>query len=230
MKRFVTTISFLVVLILIISSNRANFYFNTGNYYFGGGGYNLGKAEKYYNKALKLDPTLPRLNYQMSRVNFIKGNFLSALRFINKELEIYPEYVRSYYVRGLIYGYQGNYDKAIKDFEKFLEWKPDSWAGRNDLAWVYFQKGDIEAVEREARIGLTYNPENPWLSNIWGVALLNLGRNEEAKKSLELALDKFEIVGPKGWGEAYPGNDPKIYKKGYQETLRAIKANLALVE
>ena len=230
MKRNILFLSWLIVLGVLFSANLANFYFQTGNYYFGDGGYNLVKAEKYYQKAREINPELARLNYQIARLHFIKGNFYEAIWSINKELQFYPDYPRSYYVRGLIYGYQGNLDKSIEDFKKFLEWKPESWAWRNDLAWVYFQKGDIEAVEREARLGLDYNPDNPWLSNIYGVALLNMGRKEEAKKALQSSLYNFERIGQKGWGAAYPGNDPRIYKKGYEETLSAIKENLALTE
>ena len=229
-RKYVLILSFLIVSIVFFSASRANFYFNMGNHFFGGGAYDLAKAEKYYDKVVQINPELPRLNYQMARLEFIRGDFFSAISHINKEIELFPEYKRSHYVRGLVYGFKGNYDLAISDFKEFLIWKPESWAGHNDLAWLYFQKGDIKAVESQARLGLEYNPNNPWLENIYGVALLNLERKEESRLALKSSLENFERIGPKEWGGAYPGNDPRIYKKGYEETLKAIRENLSLAE
>ena len=122
-----------------------------------------------------LDPRLEISHYQLARIYFINSNFSSALAEINTEISLFPDFKRSYYVRGLIYGYTNKLDKAVDDFKIFLEWKSESWAGHNDLAWVYFMKGDYKNSAATARDGLRYNPGNVWLNNSLGVALLNDG-------------------------------------------------------
>lgn len=201
-----------------------------GDYYFSSRGYDIEKAEATYERIIELDPAFPRAHYQLSRIHFIKGGFSEALGEINTELELYPEYKRSYYIRGLVYGYAGLLDLAIADFQTFLEWKPKSWAGHNDLVWVYFQKGDYAEAKAIAMRGLEIAPDNPWLGNALGVALLNLNEFEAAEAALEQAARNAEKLTAEEWGAAYPGNDPAIYPEGLAAMHTSIQENLKLIE
>jgi len=203
--------------------------FTIGNYYFGGGAYNTQRAEELFHAALALDPTLEGPHYQLARIDFIHSNFPKALEEINTELALHPDFKRSYYVRGLIYGYSNEPDKAIVDFKTFLEWKPDSWAGHNDLAWVYFQIGKYAEALDTALAGLTIAPNNPWLLNSLGVALLNSGDTKGAEETFTRALAIVDSMSERDWGVAYPGNDPSIYGEGLSKMKESIRANLELI-
>lgn len=209
---------------------RAGIYWRVGNFYFGGGAYDLTKARYFYDKVIKNYPELPGGYYQRARVNFIEGNFDNALSDINQELTNHPDFKRSYYVRGLIYGYTKKLKEAEKDFLAFLDWKPNSWAGHNDLSWIYFQMGDFKKAEEQAREGLKDSPTNPWLFNSLGVALLNQARFKEAKYYLTLSLHQFENADYNSWGKAYPGNDPAIYEEGLGSTIETVRKNLSLIK
>ncbi len=214
----------------LLSKNDADLFFNIGNYYFGEGAYDLNKSEKYYKKALAIDSSLKRLHYQMARLYFIKNEFSLARNEINKEIELYPDFKRSYYVRGLINGYDNKLGDAESDFIEFLEWKKDSWAGYNDLAWVYFRMGDYKKVLATADSGLKYYPDSVWLLNSKGVALINLGQKNEARNVLIKALSIAESMNVDEWGVAYPGNDPEIYGDGLSAMKESIKGNLGLID
>lgn len=202
---------------------------NIGNYYFNGGAYNLGLAEKYFKVELTHDPNARSAWHQLARIDFLRGNFTRARDDINKQIAIHSDtLMSSYYVRALINGYSGHLDEAATDFTFFLEKKPDSWAARNDLAWIYFQKGDFKNVETAARTGLTYHPDNPWLLTSLGVALLNLDKKDEAKKTLEKAKAVADGLTIADWGKAYPGNDPKFYGEGLEKMKKSIEFNLEL--
>ncbi len=208
-----------------------NLHFALGNYYFGESGhYDLVKAESYYKKALRLDSKLALANYQLSRVYFVSGDQQKALQYINYELEYYPEFKRSHYIRGLVYGYSGQLPLAVKDFKAFIDWKPDSWAGHNDLAWVYFQQGDFNNAYLTAQEGLKYSPNNPWLLNSIGISAKNLGNRDEAKQAFEQALSAAKGLTAEEWGRAYPGNDPDFYQKGYGNMRATIENNLKLLD
>src|SRR3989344_3285610 len=204
-------------------------FFAMGNRYFGGGAYDVDRAQGYFEKSLEIDPKIAGAHYQLARIYFIRGDFYTALNEINKEIELYPDFKRSYYVRGLIYGYAKQPDKATADFKEFLKWKPESWAGHNDLAWVYFMKGDYKNSAETAREGLVSSPNNVWLLNSLGVALLNEGKLTEAKEALTKAQTAAEAMTLADWGKSYPGNNPSVYGDGLDAMRASIKRNLALI-
>lgn len=211
--------------------NDAEFYFIMGNIFFGEGAvYDVARAEKYYKKALELDERLPFAHYQLARVYFVTGELNKGIKQINLELEYFPENKRSYYIRGLLYGYQGALGAAASDFKKFLEWKPNSWAGHNDLAWVYFQQGDYYNTYVTAVAGLEFSPGNPWLLNSEALALMNSDNPEEAYKIFTEALASAEKLSHTEWGMAYPGNDPEYYPIGLNAMVETIKKNLELTK
>src|SRR3990172_10167699 len=117
----------------------AGFLMRQGNFYFNGGAYDLEKAERAFQRAVRIEPGILWGHYQLARIYFVKGNFDKAIEEINKELEANPENLRSLYVRGLIYGYRnqfGDLELVENDFRRFTYWAPSEWAGYNDLAWI----------------------------------------------------------------------------------------------
>lgn len=217
-------------LAVFLDPRGAELRLDIGNYYFGGGAYDLGKAEYYLRQSLAIDPRIAGAHYQIARIHFIRGEFSSALDEINKELELYPDFKRSYYVRGLIYGYNRQFKEAEADFKEFLTWKPESWAGNNDLAWIYFQEGKYAEARDAVRAGLKTAPDNPWLLNSLGVALLNIGDKAGAKEAFIRALAVLGSLSEADWGAAYPGNDPGVYAKGLSQMRASLEANLKLLD
>ncbi|MBI2618290.1 tetratricopeptide repeat protein [Candidatus Kaiserbacteria bacterium] len=204
-----------------------------GNYYFnvnGAGIYDLERAEKYFEKALDVDANVPDAWHQLARIDFLRGDFDEALEKINTQIAIHGDsLMSSFYIRGLILGYMGRYEESEKDFLKFLEWDPTNWAAHNDLAWVYFSEGRFEDAADAAQEGLQNNPQNPWLLNMYGVSLMNLGDDIGAKNALQKAYAAAELLTESTWHWAYPGNNPMSATKGLKEFQEAIRKNLQLV-
>lgn len=203
-----------------------------GNYYFNVGGrgeYDLKKADEYFTLAIVIDPMVRDAWHQRARIAFLKGDFKDALEKINTQIALHgDELMASYYIRGLIYGYDGQFDNAILDFKKFLSWDKNNWAAHNDLAWIYFQKGDYRKTGEVAERGLAMFPQNPWLLTMKGVALLNEGKRPDARKVLEQALAQAKALTPEDWQRAYPGNDPTVAHEGLSEMIKAIEFNVGL--
>lgn len=223
----------------VIVPSMGHFLINRGNYYFGGGTYNTVKAAQYYKWATYLDRDMPHAHYQLSRIYFVEGKNNDALREVNATIALAPDFGRAYYMRGLIYGYTKKLDEAETDFKKILELgelEPGAgklgqggWAVYNDLAWIQFQKGSYADVEVSARQGLEKYPDNPWLLNSLGLALLNLEKKEEARATFEQALQKAEELTVEDVRRAYPGNDPLGAEDKRQAIIGQIKFNKALV-
>lgn len=206
-------------------SYSARFLFEKGNGYFAG---NPRASERLYKTALFIDSNFPGPNYQLARIEFLRGRFFKSLDYINKEINLHPDFKRSYYVRGLINGYAGNLTDAENDFKEFLKWDSRSWAAHNDLAWIYFAEGKYDDSFRVAREGLKFYPGNPWLLNSMGVSLLNKEKIDEAKEVLAKAVEQSEKLTVKDWIKAYPGNNPAISEKGLNSLVSNIKANYGL--
>jgi Tfp pilus assembly protein PilF len=206
----------------------ASVFFMRGNYFFGDGDYNLPTAMAYYNRALRYEnSTNEPIYYQIGRVHFIRGDLDAALKAFNEQIAQNPSYMKSYYMRGLTYGYQNNFTSAADDFKTFLISKPESWAAHNDLVWILFRAGEYDSAEQYARKGLVFAPGNPWLSNALGGILINQKRFAEAIAPLTTARDGFTAMTAEDWGNAYPGNDPRVYGEGRTASIRSAEENLA---
>ncbi len=214
----------------ILDPNNADLAFTIGEYYFNHGDYDIAQAKQYYERAIVLRPDFLEAHYQLGRIHFINGKFQSALDEIHIALGLNPEFKQAYYMYGLINGYAGDPDQAIYGFSEFIKRDDFNWAGYNDLAWIYFQKGDYVKTKEVAAKGLEKAYGNPWLNNIYGVALLNLGEKEAARTALSTALESISLMTPNDWGRSYPGNNPSIYSQGLAETRKTIEHNLALLD
>src|SRR3990167_2854627 len=207
----------------------AGFLMRQGNFYFNGGAYDLEKAERAFQRAVRIEPGILWGHYQLARIYFVKGNSAKAIEEINKELEANPENLRSLYVRGLIYGFSGRFGEAEEDFRRFTLWAPKEWAGYNDLAWILAKEGKyreakevlLEALKKTGRA-----EKNSWLWNSLGVAELNLGEYANARKSFTKAKESASMLPLKDWQDAYPGNNPEESARGLADFKRAIEENL----
>jgi tetratricopeptide (TPR) repeat protein len=204
-----------------------------GNLFFGKvpALYNVTLAQFFFERAAYplFGTAEPYAHYQLSRTHFIQGNLDVAVSEIQKEIEVYPDHVRAYYILGLTYGYQNEEEKAIEAFSKFIEANPDSWAARNDKAWLQFRLGNITGAL------LTITPvaqdtDNPWVQNTYGTLLLNKKRYAEAEEAFLNAKRVTDTMDENTWGQAYPGNDPRIYGTGLNAMKLSIANNLQLLE
>lgn len=224
-------ISTIVTVTLIVVFFFPQTHYKLGSVFFGEVPklYNINLAQYFYlYSAYPLIGKAPEFShYQLSRTYFIKGDLRTALKEAKKELELYPDNLRTYYILGLTLGYMHQEEKAIEAFSKFIEAYPNSWAARNDKAWLQFRVGDIEGAL--VTIEPVSNIVNPWIQNTYGTLLMNNGNYTEANNAFVLASEIVYQMTEESWGKAYPGNDPKIYEVGLQGMKNSINDNLQLV-
>ncbi|MBI2409730.1 tetratricopeptide repeat protein [Candidatus Kaiserbacteria bacterium] len=207
--------------------------FLTGNLFFEGSGllYNVRIAHFLFHQAAYpvLSQAPQYAHYQLSRTNFIQGNFYPALDEARSELLSYPDNTQTYYILGLTYGYLGRTHEAIDSFSKYIESHPGTWAGRNDKAWLQFRLGDIDgALETIQPIAKNFR-YTPWVQNTYCVLLLNKKEFLKAEQACKAAQKAVSAASEEDWGRAYPGNDPRIYAAGLQAMRKTIEDNLKLI-
>ena len=218
--------------------------FHEGEYYFNhdddpAGPYDIAKAREYYEAAIRKDPQAhPQVWYQLGRIDFIEGKFNSALYKFAKQLEYFPDAgVNPDYMIGLTYGYkarrtgdEADWQKGEEAFRDFIEAYPEPAWPRVDLAWIYFAQGKYEEMIPVLERGLEYKPFNPWLTNMYALALLNTDQAEEALIYFYATQDLAKELTPEEWGKSYPGNNPTDWEQGLKEFQAAIAKNIALTK
>jgi tetratricopeptide (TPR) repeat protein len=216
--------------------------FELGQYYFNHGDsadgtYDLQKARLYFEEAIKEGPKSNNLLwYQLGRIDFLEGKFDDAINKFNRQIEYFgDQYSNVYYMLGLTYGYKarktGNEEDwrhAEENFHTYLKYDPLSPWARVDLAWVYFSQGKYEEMKPILENGLESMPQNPWLLNMYGLSLLNLGNKAKAREVFFRAQAEAQRLTTSDWGLVYPGNNPSFWKQGIEEFRSLIDKNLAL--
>lgn len=225
-------IGVLVACIVSALAIQPKLHYELGNLFFGKSPklYNLDLAQFFYMRATNpIIGEVPQFAYyQLSRTYFISGFFRKSIEAAEREIALYPDNARTYYILGLTYGYMNREEEAIEAFSKFIEVYPESWAARNDKAWLQFRIGDLEGAL--ATIEPVAENLNPWIQNTYGTILLNLGRTAEAEQAFLQAGANAGLLTPEVWGQAYPGNDPRVYETGLNAMKKSIESNQALIE
>jgi len=205
--------------------------FRLGNLFFGElpSLYNVRLAQYFFTSAAYplVGETPVYSHYQLSRTYFIQGELEISLSEARKELAQYPDNKRTNYILGLTYGYLNREEEAIEAFSEFIKAYPESWAARNDMAWLQFRIGDVEGAL--ATLEPVSTVQNPWVQNTYGTLLLNNGKKVEAKAAFLLAEELVSNMTEETWGKAYPGNDPRVYSMGLEAMKVSITKNLELV-
>lgn len=83
------------------------------------------EAEKYFQKAIELDPE--DINAYNNYANFLVelGHYKEAEEYYRKAIDIYPDHGKPYYNMACLKSLQGEIDVAVEYLEKALERNPD---------------------------------------------------------------------------------------------------------
>lgn len=218
--------------------------FEIGQYYFNAddapdGEYDIAKAQYYYEQEITNNPKGNNLVwYQSGRIDFINGDGDKALEKFAKQIEYFGDTVPNvYYMIGLTYGYKArethnaeDWKQAEDNFKKSISFFPQAPWPYVDLAWVYFSEGTYDEMKSVVEVGLRHSSNNPWLLNMYGLALLNTGDIEMAREYFLFAGEEAETLTVEQWGKSYPGNNPDSWEQGLTEFKDTIAKNLALIK
>jgi tetratricopeptide (TPR) repeat protein len=193
--------------------------------------YDVERAEHFYREVEKFDTKHLYLYHQLSRIEFLRGNFHTAMVYINRQIKLHGEAVPySYYVRGLTEGYMGLYDEAARDYGYFLKVEPHNWAAATDYSWVLLKAGRAQEAADITKNALKDHPGNAWLLATRAIALYEIGDLEEALRIAKIARFASSKITEAQWLTAYPGNDPRIARQGVATHQKSIEENIHKIE
>jgi type IV pilus assembly protein PilF len=114
-----------------------------------------------------------------------------------------PEAARINTTLGVDYARQGRMDLALEKLQRAIEQKPDYAPAHSALAFVYTQRGDNEAGEREYRRAIELDGTDPSIRNNFGVFLCGQGKTREADTYFMQAVQDRSYATPEAaWTNA----------------------------
>jgi putative PEP-CTERM system TPR-repeat lipoprotein len=141
-----------------------------------------------YEKALKNDPDT-KLVLKLVEAHRLAGDARAADDTLNRWLRAHPDDVETRVVRAAAHVKTGNTQAAIKDYETALELQPNHATALNELAWLYYRKGDPRALEM-AEHAHSLLPDRPEVLDAYGWLLVENDQVARGMTLLKKALSK----------------------------------------
>jgi tetratricopeptide (TPR) repeat protein len=109
---------------------------------------NYEEAEKYFRKAVEINPSEPLANGNIGLICMNTGRPQEAEQYYLREIRVNPTYDNVYYNLGLLY-YQNNLvGPAIDNWEKTLQVNPEYTSAYDALVNAYTMLGKQEDLDR----------------------------------------------------------------------------------
>lgn len=189
-RRSSCTVLLLAAIILFAScatgipeSEVAPLYYNLGNAYFELGEYD--QAAEAYLRAIELDKSLVRANYNLVQVFLEKKEFARAKTYLQELIAEDPENATLLSTLGYILTMEGNLAKALQIFQDILERDPKNIDALYNTAVIYWK---LEEFTEAREVFLEVFEEEPNdAETVYNLALLEerLGNSERAIEYLQ---------------------------------------------
>jgi eukaryotic-like serine/threonine-protein kinase len=149
----------------------------------------LPKAQAFAERALQLDDTLGEAHATLALVNRYLWRWDEADKEFRRAIELNPNYPTTRHWYSVTLRDYGRLDEALEQIKRAQELDPLSGIIGNNLAIVYLVKGDANATYATLNKMIEIDP-GWWGGHNWlGMAYLEFGRNAEAIKALEKAVE-----------------------------------------
>ena len=144
-------------------------------------------AQEYAQKAVALDPKLPRAHFLLGELHMFKSKIPEAIDEFNKELAINPGDAATYYKLGDAYSRVQKYEEAEQVLQRSIWLDATSTGPYILMGKVLAKKGEGQLAVRALQHALSMDPNNSVAHHLLGQTYRDLGRAEDAEKELKLA-------------------------------------------
>jgi TolB-like protein/Flp pilus assembly protein TadD len=170
------------------------------------------KAQAAADRALQLDDQLAEAHTSMGMVRMYgTWDFDRAEKDFQHALQLNPRYPTGHQWCALCVGIRGRLAEARTQLRRAIELDPQIPIFTHNLAWISAWQQDWTEALSTAKGGLEFAPEFPWLHQMAGQALLELGRADESlvhfRRAVELAPLASFPYGYLGYALARAGHE-----------------------
>ena len=143
-----------------------------------------------FKKAIKINPNLPIIFYNLGLSFHYDKNFESALSSYEKAIKLNPDHADTYCNMGMSFNEKGDFKRAIKSYRKTLEINPDHMGAHYNLGAIYSKTGELNLAIKNYKKATSLNPKNASSYNSLGEVYYKMGNLNESiinyKKAIEL--------------------------------------------
>jgi tetratricopeptide (TPR) repeat protein len=148
-----------------------------------------------FTRCLELQPDFALAYSNRAQAELRRGRMAEARRDLDRTLDLRPDHALSWADRGLLRSRAGDLDGALSDLGRALRLKPEpTYYLRR--ATVSGMKGDLEAAVLDLDAALRLKPDYAEAYAGRGMARLEQGRNPDAEKDLQKALELLPAGSP----------------------------------
>jgi tetratricopeptide (TPR) repeat protein len=137
--------------------------------------------------AIARDPRLPQARYLLAQSAIFRARFDEAIALLERELEVNPGNAMALYRLGEALSRQNRWDDAVAALQKSIWLQPYFSGPYIVLGRAYMKKGQPATAEGMLRRALQYDPNNKSAHYLLGQLLQQAGREDEARRELEIA-------------------------------------------
>jgi len=149
---------------------------------------NYQKAIDYYTEAVKLNAIDHESYNNRANIYMDQNKFDAALADYKQALNVKPNYYVSLDNMGALYARKGMFDSALYYFTKVLEQKPDYKPTYSNRALTFMSLKRYDEAIKDWQRFLSYQPNDPDVTNIIGECYRMLGKNQEALGFINTAI------------------------------------------
>ncbi|MDD5579743.1 MAG: tetratricopeptide repeat protein [Methylobacter sp.] len=183
------------------------------------------KALDTYQQAYQIQPN-DKIMFTIVDLMTVQKKIPDAIKFLNDELVKHSKKSAVHFKLATVYQQQNDYKQAETHYKAMLAEQPDNALGLNNLAWIYSQQNNPQAIEL-AKKAYTQAPESAAIVDTYGYILIKQGEEEEGLAILEKAVALAPQVNDIQFhlAEAYAANDNKKKAIEILETIGKSEQN-----
>lgn len=147
-------------------------------------------AVKQLERLSELYPELAIAQYQLSLAHLANDQPLQSAASLVKTLAIDPNHKEAILMQAALNARQGNPQDAIISLSRLLEENPENLQAQSLLAQVHLEESNLDEALEIYQSLASQLPDNPQPPQMAGDVLLRLGKQAEARTSLEKSLKR----------------------------------------
>jgi len=137
---------------------------------------NFSDAEKFYNKALEINPSHFDTVFYLASLYAQVKNFNKSKELFKKAIQIQPKYVLSYSNLGAVLKELGNFEEAAIACKSAIAIEPNNVAALGNLGAVLKELGNFEEAAIACKSAIAIEPNNVAALGNLALALIELGQ------------------------------------------------------
>jgi protein O-mannosyl-transferase len=163
----------------------------------------LAEAIAEYQKALRLEPGLAGVHYNLANVLGAQGKLAEAVAEYTTALQIRPDYPKAHSNLGIALAAGGKLAAAITEYRAALRLNPEFAEAHSNLANALLRQGKLAEAELECQSALRINPDSIETRFNLAEVLVAQGRTREASVQYQELLrrrpDWLPALGRSAW-------------------------------